>query len=82
MAMASFTWTYNAETVQVVSSSLIALNRELRTRHFIVEGRSSLKMFATHCVTRELAPRGGFEPPTFRLKASRVILVKTCRNWA
>ena len=26
-------------------------------------------MFATHCVTRELAPRGGFEPPTFRLTA-------------
>ena len=26
-------------------------------------------MFATHCMTRELAPRGGFEPPTFRLTA-------------
>ena len=28
-------------------------------------------MFATHCVTRELAPRGGFEPPTFRLTAKK-----------
>src|SRR6202008_2455846 len=27
-------------------------------------------------MTKELAPRGGFEPPTFRLTASRVILSK------
>ena len=59
--------------VDFPSSSLIETNRDSRSRHFIVEGQSSLKMFATHCVTRELAPRGGFEPPTFRLTAEQPI---------
>ena len=37
-------------------------------------------MFATRCITRELAPRGGFEPPTFRLTAecSTVELPGSC----
>ena len=35
-------------------------------------GQSFLKMFATLCMTRELAPRGGFEPPTFRLTAEMI----------
>ena len=80
--MASFTWAYNAETVQVVSSSLIALNRESRTRHFIVEGRSSLKMFATHCVTRELAPPRRIRTSNISVNSQQSDLVKTCRNWA
>jgi hypothetical protein len=29
-------------------------------------------MLATRCMTRELAPRGGFEPPTFRLTAEMI----------
>src|SRR5712664_4810559 len=29
-------------------------------------------MFATHCMTKELAPRGGFEPPTFQLTAEMI----------
>jgi hypothetical protein len=36
-----------------------------------VEGQRFLKMFATLCMKRELAPRGGFEPPTFRLTAEQ-----------
>src|SRR5258708_39564998 len=58
--------------VKLRSPSLIAISRDSRSRHFIIEGPNFLKMFVTHCTTKELAPRGGFEPPTFRLTAEMI----------
>jgi hypothetical protein len=66
----------NAETpvaVDFYSSLLIAIDRASRARHRIVEWPNFLSMSATHWMTKELAPRGGFEPPTFRLTANRVL---------
>ena len=61
-----------AETVAAVafhSPSLIAIDRDSRTRRFLVECQVAWKCSVTHCGIKELAPRGGFEPPTFRLTA-------------
>ncbi len=55
--------------IRLYSSSLIGIDRDSRTRHRPAEGPNFMKMFVTHCMTKKLAPRGGFEPPTFRLTA-------------
>jgi hypothetical protein len=58
-----------ASAVEFRSPSLIAINRHSRSRHLLVEEQVSSKCSVTHCGIKELAPRGGFEPPTFRLTA-------------
>ncbi len=54
------------------SPSFIAINHDSRTRNFPVEEQVSSKCSVTHCGIKELAPRGGFEPPTFRLTAEMI----------
>src|SRR5882724_12112111 len=62
----------NAETLVAVdfySSSLIAIDRDSRTRHRFAEWPNFLKMFATRWMAKDLAPRARFELATLRLTA-------------
>ena len=61
-----------AETVAAValhSPSLLAIDRDSRTRRFLVECQVSWKCSLTHCGIKELAPRARFELATLRLTA-------------